>query len=248
MIELNQDYLRGRLGLLYHNIVVIDETNSTNDTIRQSEYYNNKTLLFARYQRAGRGTNKRTFFCEKNKGVYVSCLIDLDQTKHQRSFIPLVMACACAITLESFGFKPALKWVNDVLINHKKVAGILCEKTGSDSLLIVGVGINVYSSKFPEDLKDIATSLQNNTNEVLDINDLAVSLFIKFSELLLIDSKEIIMMYKQYYQDLHKKITLKLNDNLVDGAIFDVAENGALIVQTSEGLIEAISSEQIIKI
>lgn len=248
MIKLDQEYLRMNLQSLYTRIVVIDETTSTNDLIKSSEYYEDKTLLFARNQTAGRGTSNRTFYCEKDKGIYASCVIDLETIPHKSSFIPIVMGCAIAQTLEFYGIKPSLKWVNDVLVHNKKVAGILCEKSSSDSHLIVGVGLNVYPIQFPDDIHLIATSLQENTKEILNINEIAVYLFQRFDALLSDDSLIVISLYKQFYQGFNKQVIIKHHNETVQGKIVDVDEWGRLIVLAKNNKIVIHSSEQILSI
>lgn len=248
MTKLDLEYLRKNLQSLYKRIVVVDETSSTNDLIKNGAYYNDRILLFARSQTAGRGTNNRTFYTEKDKGVYVSCLIDLETIQHKSSFIPIVMACSIAQTLDFYGFEPRLKWVNDVLVGNNKVAGILCEKTSSDSLLIVGIGLNVYPILFPNDIRLIATSLQEHTKIALNINEIAVYLFKRFHDLLNQDSKSVVTLFRTYYKDLHKKIVIKYNNEFIEGVIVDIDELGTLIVEVDNKKISVYSTEQIFMI
>lgn len=233
---------------LFKQVNVIEETHSTNDTIKEKGYYQDRSLLLVINQTAGRGTNKRTFYSEKSKGIYASCIIDLNTINHQGSFIPIIMACAIANTLKELGFTPSLKWVNDVLINQKKVAGILCEKSANDSMMVVGVGLNVYAMNLPKEIKHLATTLEENSSTPLDINTITISLFKQFSELLQIDSNQVIDRYHHYYQDMNKKIVVKTNHSLSEGIIVGINSLGALDVMINNTILSIISSEQIIEI
>jgi len=82
---------------------------------------------------------------------------------HELPLITLMTGVAVHDTLESFGIKPDIKWVNDVLVNEKKIAGILAETTETDDGLavVVGIGINLTSQNFPPDLVLTATCLED---------------------------------------------------------------------------------------
>ncbi len=89
--------------------------------------------------------------------------------------LPFAVGLACCRTIRSYGIKAHLKWVNDVLINGRKLAGILCttvEDAEGDRYHLLGIGINGNNQIFPEELRDSATSLRLELAQDIDIREL----------------------------------------------------------------------------
>ena len=140
-----------------------------------------------------------------------------------------------------------LKWVNDIILNDLKVGGILCESqinlnTNIIDNMIVGIGINVKEFDFPPSLKNIATSIENNTNIKISRNEL-ISEIINFFDLYFIDNKNYLNLYKENSYVLGKDITIIQNDRQFFAKAIDIEDNGALIVQEQEKIIKLISSD-----
>ena len=115
-------------------------------------------------QTAGRGRMGRSFFSPEDSGVYLSLLLRPDMPADQSTGITACAAVAVAETLEELsGRKVGIKWVNDLLVEGKKVCGILTEasldcENGQLSYAVVGIGVNALepAGGFPEELRDIA--------------------------------------------------------------------------------------------
>lgn len=122
------------------------------------------TVLVAGEQSAGRGRRGRSFYSPPGSGVYLSLLLRPELPAEEVSCLTACAAVAVAETIEDLSGRPAgIKWVNDVLVDGKKVCGILSEaaldcESGSMSYVIVGLGVNVLAPEggFPEDLRDLA--------------------------------------------------------------------------------------------
>lgn len=154
------------------NITVLtyDSLASTNtEALKQARQGADEGLcLVARQQAAGRGRHGRTWVSEKDAGLYFSIVLrpKLD-TKHL-PLITLMTGVAVHDTLQELGLKPDIKWVNDLLVNEKKICGILAETTDTNHSLavIVGIGININSSNFPPEIADIATSIEEELQKL----------------------------------------------------------------------------------
>jgi len=138
-----------------------------------------------------------------------------------------------------------VKWVNDVLIDSKKVAGILCEQKNDQSLMVVGVGVNVYPIKFPKELEHQSSYCQDHTNQELDINQLLVELFSEFNRNLFIESQAILDEYCKVNDLINKQITFVFNQNVIDGIVKTIDKSGALIVSSNDKDFRIISTNQI---
>ncbi len=127
------------------------------------------TVVIANRQSAGRGRLGRSFFSPEEKGIYMSILLRPEMELEQAVLITSMAAVAVAEAIEQVSGIPAqIKWVNDVFLNRKKVCGILTEaginaEKQSLEYVVLGIGVNVGSMVFPEELQEIATSVSNES-------------------------------------------------------------------------------------
>lgn len=117
--------------------------------------------IIARQQTAGRGRHGRTWVSEPNAGLYFSMVLRPRFGREHLPLITLMAGVAVHDTLRDLGLDPDIKWVNDVLISEKKIAGILAEavETPAGLAVILGIGINLRSENFSPDLAETATSI-----------------------------------------------------------------------------------------
>jgi len=122
-------------------------------------------LIISESQSQGRGRQGREFFSPQFSGVYFSLVMQSKIGLPQDIPITAMAAVAIVKTIEELtGLKPLIKWVNDIFLDNKKICGILTEavtdyERGSIESLIIGIGINVTTTDFPEGIDDIAGSL-----------------------------------------------------------------------------------------
>ena len=150
---------------LGHPLYFYPETDTTNDRIRELalEDAAEGTLAVAEMQTACRGRMGRTWQAPKDSGIWMSLLLRPDIPPMQASVLTLLTGIAFAEAIEEVtDVEVGIKWPNDILLNRKKLVGILtemdCDMEQIHSVT-VGMGINVNTKSFPEELKDIATSL-----------------------------------------------------------------------------------------
>lgn len=155
------------------NIVYYKETDSTNLRIKQlgDEGAPEGTLAVADSQSAGRGRRGRTWDSPAGSSIYMSVLLRPRILPDRAPMLTLVMACSVAEgIMDCEDVKVQIKWPNDIIINGRKLVGILTEmSTQIDYInhVTVGVGINVNMTEFPEEIRGTATSLRLETGHVV---------------------------------------------------------------------------------
>ncbi|MGH8244805.1 MAG: biotin--[acetyl-CoA-carboxylase] ligase, partial [Gammaproteobacteria bacterium] len=135
-------------------------------------------VVVAETQTAGRGRLGRHWHSPPGKNLHCSLLLRTMPARDQQplwlSWIPLIAALAVTRAVQvTADLKPTVKWPNDILIGNRKLGGVLCESSGlgtSHSIIIVGIGLNVNirRDEFPEDLRELATSLMIEAQHPFD--------------------------------------------------------------------------------
>lgn len=154
-----------------NEILYFDSIDSTNNEIkRQAEKGAREGLLaIAEQQTAGRGRRGKEWSSPPGSGIWMSFLLRPDITPYRASQITIVTALAAANAIRNVtGLNTLIKWPNDIVIDGKKVTGILTEMSteiDSVSYVVVGIGINVNTESFPPEIGHIATSLVNHLPE-----------------------------------------------------------------------------------
>ena len=232
-----------------HNIEIFDSIDSTNKYLKSKiNEKNYGTIVISNEQTNGYGKNDRQFISNKDTGIYMSILINPNCLIEESLKITILTSVAVLSAIKSIcNLDVKLKWVNDIILNDLKVGGILCESqinlnNNIIDNMIVGIGINVKEFDFPPSLKNIATSIENNTNIKISRNEL-ISEIINFFDLYFIDNKNYLNLYKENSYVLGKDITVIQNDRQFFAKAIDIEDNGALIVQEQEKIIKLISSD-----
>ena len=154
------------------DVIFLEEAQSTNTLLKELAAKGAKegTVLIARRQSGGKGRLGRSFFSYEG-GLYISLLLRPNGSVQSALQITVCAAVATALAIEKItGINCGIKWVNDIYLNDKKVCGILTEgainpQTQTLSFAVLGIGINISHPKedFPEELKDIACSLYEDS-------------------------------------------------------------------------------------
>jgi BirA family biotin operon repressor/biotin-[acetyl-CoA-carboxylase] ligase len=147
------------------------------------------TVVVAESQTSGRGRRGRTWFSPPGMNIYCSILVRGMGPPVMRpewlSWIPLASALAAAHAVDRVAAVPLwLKWPNDLLLNERKVGGILCESsftspTGPSVVIGIGLNVNVPPESFPEELRPIASSLLESAGRPIDRNRLLAQLLLE---------------------------------------------------------------------
>ncbi|OGF99360.1 MAG: biotin--[acetyl-CoA-carboxylase] ligase [Candidatus Glassbacteria bacterium GWA2_58_10] len=160
--ELESELKTSFLGKTLFAYRIIGSTNSTAKMLADSGAADG-TLIVAEEQSGGRGRRDNSWYSPAGGGIWASLILRPGIRRAQLGSLGLLAALSICLTLEEQGaFKPKIKWPNDIYLNGKKVAGILCEAgwLGSElKYVILGCGVNVNIPAFPAELAQNATSL-----------------------------------------------------------------------------------------
>ncbi|MBR6403700.1 MAG: biotin--[Eubacterium sp.] len=249
---------------------IFDEVGSTNalakELVQSSETIPVLPQLFvADMQTAGRGRLGRSWTSPAGTGIWMSYLSKPDISPDLISGITILAALAVTKALTEYGSRhdlsisPMIKWPNDIVVNGKKICGILTElvsipNPGSyDNYVICGIGINVNTESFPEDIADKATSLYLETGKMWIreeiIRDTIVFLSEYISEYEKQNSLEFIREeYNSYLISLNQEVRLIDNSSDFSDKIYTskgIDATGALLVTDPDGNTSAVRSGEV---
>jgi BirA family transcriptional regulator, biotin operon repressor / biotin---[acetyl-CoA-carboxylase] ligase len=185
---LTPDLLRKRLkgNLFGKRVFHFFKTDSTNRVAMELGYAGEPegTVVLAEAQTAGRGRSGRSWHSERGTGLYFTILLRPRLAPAQAPLLTMLAGVSAhtAITAQT-GLVPELKWPNDLLLNGKKLGGILTEMHAEPSqvrFVIVGIGINVNQEKFPGELSSMATSIRKESGRASYRLELLVRLLVQF--------------------------------------------------------------------
>lgn len=166
---------------------VLDSTNKKAKELAE-QGCKHGTLVTAEEQEAGVGRRGRSWSSQKGTGIYMSMVLKPQLEIQSLSMITLLAAMAVAKAFEQLQIlsenTPCIKWPNDIVMNKKKICGILTELNlkGRDiDSVIVGIGINVSNTCFPEEIKEMASSILLETGKTIDKELLIQSVWKNFS-------------------------------------------------------------------
>ncbi len=164
-----------RLG---RDIRICDVVDSTNNYAKQlaREGTGHGTLVWAFTQTAGKGRLGRRWASGNNGGIYMSCILRPDVDREKISMLTPAAGLAVASALRKLtGLNAMIKWPNDVVVNNRKVCGILAEAgnvADGSVYVVLGIGINVNTGGFEEELADMATSVKLETGREWDMTEI----------------------------------------------------------------------------
>ncbi|MDN3508692.1 MAG: biotin--[acetyl-CoA-carboxylase] ligase [Candidatus Neptunochlamydia sp.] len=228
----------------------LEKVNSTN-TYAKENYsrfdLNEITRITADEQTGGRGRFNRSWVSPKRENIYLTYFFAMD--KMNLNNIAQILSLSITKLLNKLGLSPHIKWPNDVLVNGKKIAGILCETTDLHDAfgVILGTGINVNMLKEPLDQIDQpATSLLVELGEKQELTPLIKmleELFLEDYHLYLRDGfKPFYTSYDALLTHKGKPITLKQNGHVISGTLHSLNPDGRLNIFLDNGEIQTHSS------
>lgn len=233
------------------NITVFQELDSTNNYLKKlgSQGEKEMQLVIAETQTGGRGRMGRSFYSPNGTGIYFSLLLHPEFSAEKSLFLTVMAAVSVAETVMKYNSNDVkIKWVNDIYIDGKKVCGILTEGAinGNQMLdyAVVGMGINVVAPEngFPDDIKDIATSLFPGNKEENIKERIVADVVNRFFEMYNGIDTDYIKRYKEYSYLTGKEINIISGENTRPATVIDITDNCHLLVKNEYGEIEEISS------
>lgn len=238
-------------------IQFFDTISSTNDVLKQLAIQGapEGTILVANCQTSGRGRLGRTFVSASQVGIYLSVLLRPKCRPSELMHLTCASASAtCDAIQKAAGFRPGIKWTNDIVYQNKKLSGTLTElginPDGSTAYAIIGTGINCNQSieDFPAEIRDIAGSIKMITGTEIDRCAVAARLIDAWYDMnrrLLTQKEDIIASYRRDCVTLGRKISVIQKDRVRHGTALDVDEEGALLVRFEDGSVETVNSGEV---
>jgi BirA family biotin operon repressor/biotin-[acetyl-CoA-carboxylase] ligase len=225
------------------------KTSSTNDWIRRiaSSKVPEGIVAVSETQTGGRGRLRRKWFSPKG-GLWFSVLLKPQMRAAETLKLVFVASLAVAEALrESYGLNAETKWPNDVLVNGKKICGILAEmKTHGEKVdyAIVGVGLNAnfkVQEALPKEVADNATSVENELGKQVNYTHLLFAVLEKLDEVYRIFLEErsnaVLKRWKELAAFLGHPVTVKVDTETFTGVASDISPEGGLVLRLADGSV-----------
>lgn len=212
-------------------------------------------LVIAESQDGGRGRFGRPFFSPEHSGIYISYVLRPQMLAERAVMITSLAAVAVARAIEAVAdVEVKIKWVNDLYINERKACGILCEasmdfESGQLEYAVLGIGVNVAQMSFPEELRNIATSIGNECGRDVSRSRLIAEI-----------SNQLDAMYEQletgaFMEEsrarsivIGRDVTVIRGDERYDAHVLDIDAQGRLVIRTDTGIVKVGSGEISLKL
>jgi BirA family transcriptional regulator, biotin operon repressor / biotin---[acetyl-CoA-carboxylase] ligase len=229
-------------------LLVRDSVTSTNDELRMLAQSGapDGLILLAEQQTAGRGRRGAAWFSPTGESLAFSILLRPVIPKSLWPRYSLATGLAVAEAIETCGLHAGIKWPNDVWIARRKAAGILVE-AGQD-FVIIGIGLNVSTTQFPPEVKEIATSLRMESSQDFSRAEVLSAIVRKFAiRSRQIDHEfcELIAAVRQRCVLSGNQVSLITSHGLRTGVVEGIAEGGELLLRTATGLERIIQADEV---
>lgn len=184
------------------NIIHLECVDSTNDYLKKiGNDVQEGTVVISEEQTRGKGRLGRNWQSKSREGIWMSIILKPEIMPYKAPFITLIAGAAIIKALNNLQVPAKIKWPNDIIINNKKVSGILTELSAEIervNYVVVGIGMNVKNLDFDKELEEKATSLYKE-NYCLSRVEIVSKVLYEFEKL-----------YKDYIEDNNKEGTLKI--------------------------------------
>ena len=234
-------------------IIFLEETVSTNDVAKELALQGaeNGAVIIAKRQTGGKGRMGRRFESAEG-GLYLSYI--LRPKCHARELMHLTCAAAvaaCHAVEAVSGLRPGIKWTNDLVVDGKKVAGILTQlqldADGNVPFAIIGIGINCLQRRedFPEELRNMAASLSMLAGTSVCVEETAAHLVRALDEMDLRSPAPLMADYRSKCITLGKEVSLLRGEEIRHGKALDIDDGGGLVVLFADGSRETVTSGEV---
>ena len=230
------------------NHIQLDDVSSTNLYLRKlikDKSINENILVSTNYQKKGRGQRSNIWESEKNMNILISFLYVHPTNNYDLFKFNMLISLAIYDFLSKY-FKTGLKikWPNDLMINNKKIAGVLVQNIESNFKSIIGVGININQKEF-KNFSPQATSFSNELNKEFNRNELILELMNNF-ENYLINYFQFNDLKNSYMLKIYKfKQQTNFLNNLKEfkGEIMNFNSSGEIIIKSGDEFLSFKNGE-----
>lgn len=262
---MNEDlpfFIKSRLKtrVVGNEVVYHRETDSTNDDAMQfaSRGVDEGWVVIAGNQRSGKGRRGKTWSAPEGQNVYLSLILRPRISAKHASLLTILAALSVAETLEEYIRKDqgqiSIKWPNDVMIDDKKISGILLEM-GKDKngalfyILGIGINVNARSQDMPEEIQNIATSLYLKLGYAVSLKDIFFKLMYRLDYWYRLYCgrrfEEIIARFRSYENTTGKRVSVMVAGHIIEGEAIGIDDNGFLHVRDDTGKVHKSTSGEL---
>ena len=213
------------------------------------------TVVIADHQTGGRGRMGRSFHSPAGLGIYLSVILRPNCKPTDLMHLTCAAAAAMCDAVEAAaGFRPGIKWTNDLVYGKRKLGGILTELSlaadGSVNYAIVGIGINCLHTRldFPEELQDMAGSLSMIAGKAVSPAPLAAAMIRALHEMsqdLLTGKSAMMDRYRADCVTVGQQVSVHRFEEVRHGTATGIDDDGGLIVRFDDGHTEAIAAGEV---
>ncbi len=235
--------------LIGRSVIYYDEVDSTNNAAKRiAKESDDGTVVISRIQKSGRGRLGRPWISPEG-GIWLSIIIKPKISLEHASRLTILAGIAVTKTMRNMDVDAVIKWPNDVLINKKKVCGILTELNAEIEQIdyvIVGIGINANNEidDFTEDLRKNSTTLKQETGNPVNQVKLVQNILTEFEQQYIRFNTQpfssILDEWIELSDTLGKHVTIMTPTRMISGKAIAITENGSLIVRKADGISEEV--------
>ena len=236
-------------------VFYFDTLDSTNQYAKENQL-GNDSLVICDFQTKGKGRFNRKWTAERGEDITFSLVknfnVTVDDIQIVNFYTAFIIFLSLKRLIESSENDLSLKWPNDVLVNRKKVSGILIEIkeiNKPEKKFIIGIGINVNQKSFPDNIKNKAISLYQALGKDVSREELLVDIVKNFYLNLdfLKDKIKLFELWKQNCSYIGKQILIRkfVDDEELPAVVKDIGNDGGLIVEFASGETKTYYSGEI---
>lgn len=249
-MELSEIKKHLSVEIVGENLFVYDEVGSTNDVLREligDGLAADGTVVVSDSQTAGRGRLGRRWVSPAGRNLYLSALLSPEVSPRRSSVFTFLASCALVEVFSGYGVDATIKWPNDILVNGKKISGVLTElgtSGGAIDYLVIGIGVNLnlpeeFIHREMGDISEKTTSLSillgEETSRERFCAELVTALDRLYGESRRRGTQAIVDMWIEKWGFLGKEISVDVSGEVVSGVVERVDANGFLYLRTDEG-------------
>jgi len=234
-------------------VIYFDEIDSTNNEakrVAESDGMVDGTLFITECQTGGRGRRGRTWISPAGSGIWMSLLLKPDMAPASASMLTIVAAMAMTeaikdvLRADNIELECGIKWPNDIVLNGKKICGILTEMSAEMDYIhyvVVGIGVNVNTTKFDDSIKDVASSIFMETGVKVDRSRVVATFarsFKRYFDSLVScgDLSGLKDSYNSMLVNCGREVKACYTDSEIIGVAKGINDDGELIVETEAGV------------
>ena len=228
----------------YGSVHLLDEVDSTNDYALSLVSKHATAIILARRQTKGRGRFRRQWYSD-DASLTASLLLltDAPDFPHPSFLVHLAGLALSRAVDETVGLPTQIRWPNDILLEDRKLAGILCE--GRRNAVAVGIGLNLNQESLPEELPD-AVSLRMATGKQWDrfylFENFLREMFANIEQTGKGESAQVLADIKQRSATMHRRVEVRTLLRKHVGTVIDLDAEGRIVLRTDSGRLVVLGA------